>query len=85
MATTIINNPRAVEMSVYVVRAFVQLCALLASNKELARWFAKLETRLEKKTPLILLESWQALPNTKPLGPCTRLSNPVVIRSPSLN
>jgi hypothetical protein len=49
MAATILNSPRAVEMSVYVVRAFVQLREMLASNKELARRFAQLETRLEKK------------------------------------
>ena len=47
MAATILNSPRAIEMSVYVVRAFVQLREMLASNKELARRFAQLETRLE--------------------------------------
>jgi hypothetical protein len=36
-------------MRVYVVRAFVQLCGMLASNKELARRFAQFETRLDKK------------------------------------
>ena len=46
---TILNSPRAVEMSVYVVRAFVKLRELLSSNRELARRFAQLETRLDKK------------------------------------
>lgn len=49
MAATILNSPRAVQMSVYVVRAFVQLRGLIASNQELARRFAQLETRLDKK------------------------------------
>jgi hypothetical protein len=49
MAATILNSPRAVDMSVYVVRAFVKLRALLSSNRELARRFAQLETRLDKK------------------------------------
>ena len=49
MAATILNSTRAVEMSVYVVRALVQLREMLASNKELARRFAQLETRLDKK------------------------------------
>jgi hypothetical protein len=44
MAATVLNSPRAVEMSVYVVRAFVELRQVLASNTELA---SKLET-LEK-------------------------------------
>ena len=41
MAATVLNSPRAVEMSVYVVRAFVKLRQVLASSAELAR---KLET-----------------------------------------
>jgi hypothetical protein len=49
MAAMILNSPHAVEMSVYVVRAFVHLRELLSSNRELARRFAQLETRLEKK------------------------------------
>jgi phage regulator Rha-like protein len=49
MAAMILNSPRAVEMSVYVVRAFVQLREMLSSNRELARRFAQLETRLDKK------------------------------------
>jgi hypothetical protein len=44
MAATILSSPRAIEMSVYVVRAFVQLREMLASNRELARRFAQLET-----------------------------------------
>jgi len=35
-AANILNSPRAVEMSVYVVRAFGRLRELLTSNKELA-------------------------------------------------
>jgi hypothetical protein len=49
MAAMILNSPHAVEMSVYVVRAFVHLRELLSSNRELARRFAQLETRLDKK------------------------------------
>jgi predicted AAA+ superfamily ATPase len=49
MAATILNSPRAVEMSIYVVRAFVQLRELLSSNKELAKRLDQLEARIEKK------------------------------------
>jgi hypothetical protein len=45
-AATILNSPRAVEMSVYVVRAFVRLREILASNKDLARKLAALERSL---------------------------------------
>jgi ORF6N domain len=37
MAATVLSSPRAIEMSVYVVRAFVRLRELLVSNAELAR------------------------------------------------
>lgn len=46
MAATVLNSSRAVEMSIYVVRAFVQLRNLLASNKELAQKFAELERKV---------------------------------------
>lgn len=49
MAATVLNSPRAVEVSIYVVRAFVQMREMLASNKELARRFDELEERLEKR------------------------------------
>ena len=48
-AATIPNSPRAVEMSVYVVRAFVKLREVLSSNRELARRFEQLESRLDSK------------------------------------
>ena len=48
-AATILNSPRAVEVSVYVVRAFVKLRELLGSNRELVRRFEQLEARLDKK------------------------------------
>ena len=43
MAATVLNSPRAVAMSVYVVRAFVRLRQVLASNTELARKLVALE------------------------------------------
>jgi hypothetical protein len=49
MAATVLNSPRAVEMSIYIVRAFVQLRELLSSTKELAKRLDQLEARIEKK------------------------------------
>ncbi len=48
-AANVLNSPRAIAMGVYVVRAFVQLRELLASNKDLARRLDELEARLDKK------------------------------------
>ncbi|MCK9381097.1 MAG: ORF6N domain-containing protein [Sulfuritalea sp.] len=61
MAATILNSPRATEMSVYVVRAFVQLREMLASHKELA---AKLEV-LEQKTEALALKHDTLAHNTR--------------------
>jgi phage regulator Rha-like protein len=47
MAATILNSPRAIEMSVYIVRAFVQLRELLASKTALARKLNELERKLK--------------------------------------
>jgi phage regulator Rha-like protein len=52
MAATVLNSPRAVEMSLYVVRAFVRMREVLATHKELAK---KLEA-LEKKTEALALK-----------------------------
>lgn len=49
MAATILNSARAIDMSVFVVRAFVQSRELLASNKELARRLDQLEAKIAKK------------------------------------
>jgi len=48
-AANVLNSPKAVEMGIYVVRAFLRLREMLASNAELARRFAQLEARLDKK------------------------------------
>lgn len=46
MAASVLNTPRAVEMSVFVVRAFVRLSAFLATHKALAEKLAELERKL---------------------------------------
>jgi hypothetical protein len=46
MAANVLNSARAVEMSVYVVRAFVKLRSVLAEHKDLARELAEVERKL---------------------------------------
>ena len=46
MAANVLNSPEAVRMSVFVVRAFVQMRDLLGSTKELAKQLADLEEKL---------------------------------------
>jgi len=47
MAATILNSKRAIRMSVFVVRAFVRLREMMASNRAIALKIAELEGRLE--------------------------------------
>jgi len=46
MAANILHSPRAVQMSVFVVRAFIKMRETLAQNKELAAQLAALERNL---------------------------------------
>lgn len=46
MAASVLNSPRAVVVSVYVVRAFVRLREAIASHHEFASRLAELETKL---------------------------------------
>jgi ORF6N domain len=47
MAATVLSSERAVQMSVFVVRAFVRLREMLATNRRLAGKIDELENRLD--------------------------------------
>jgi ORF6N domain len=49
MAANVLNSPQAVRMSVLVVRAFIQMRALLSGSKELAVELKKLEAKLTSR------------------------------------
>ena len=49
MAANVLNSPEAVRMSVFVVRAFVQMRDLLGGTKELAKQLATLEKKLTSR------------------------------------
>ena len=49
MAANILNSPRAVQMSVFVVRAFVKMRAVLTDSRELAHKLAALEKELKTR------------------------------------
>lgn len=71
MVAMVLNSPRAVEMSVHVVRAFVRLRQMLATHKELAQKLAELEFRLEGHDQAIhnLFETIRRLMNPPELPP----------------
>lgn len=68
MAASVLNSPKAVEVSVFVVRAFVQLREMLAGQKELAQKIALLERKLgnHDQQIIVLMEAIKQLMNPKP-------------------
>ena len=46
MAASVLNSPRAIEMSVFIVRAFVRLREILHFHKELADKISELENKV---------------------------------------
>lgn len=86
MAAAVLNSPRAVEMSIYVVRAFVKLREVLASNTGLARKLEALEksvatldakTRRQFEEVYTAIRALMAPPNAKsrPIGFTADLDN----------
>ena len=49
MAATVLNSPRAVQMSVFVVRAFVRMRAAFTDSRDLARKLASLEREVKAR------------------------------------
>ncbi len=68
MAASVLNSPKAVEVSVFVVRAFVQLREVLAGHKELARKISQLERKLgdHDEQIMVLVEAIKQLMDPKP-------------------
>nr|WP_298717765.1 ORF6N domain-containing protein [uncultured Steroidobacter sp.] len=74
-AANVLRSPRAIEMSLYVVRAFVQLREMLTSNKELAQRLDELERKLDTHDQAItgILKAIRELmhtpvPKKRPIG-----------------
>jgi hypothetical protein len=74
MAASVLNSERAVQMSIYVVRAFVKLRQMLAPYKEIEKRFAQLEKKLQThdKQIITLVQAIRLLmppPEDKPKEP----------------
>ena len=75
MAASVLNSHRAIEVSVYVVRAFVRLREMLRTHKELARKLAELEKRIEghDEEIIALVEAIRQLMEPAPEKPSKRI------------
>jgi hypothetical protein len=70
MAASVLNSPRAIEASVWVVRAFVKMREALASNRLVLRKLAELEARVgahdaDLKAVITALKSLMLPPDKK--------------------
>ena len=72
MLSAVLRSPRAVRVSIEVVRAFVRLRAMLAGNADLARKLAALEQRYDAQFKVVfdaIRELMQPPPSSKrPIG-----------------
>ena len=68
MAASVLNTPRAMEVSVFVVRAFVKLREMLATHKEVLRKLEEMETRYDAHFKVIFdaIRQLMAPPEKKP-------------------
>ena len=53
MLANVLNNPRAVEMSVQIVRTFVRLRTMLATHKALARQIEEMEKKYDDQFRIV--------------------------------
>jgi hypothetical protein len=69
MVATVLNSDRAVEMSVFVVRAFVRLREMLSTNRRVAAKLAQLERRIKGHDTVIedLIEAIQEMMSPEPV------------------
>lgn len=78
MAANILSSPQAIQMSVFVIRAFIKMRGLLTDTRELAKKLASLETelksRLDSHETAIAQIAARRAPALEPLhsvsGPC---------------
>jgi len=63
MAANILKSDRAIQMSIFVVRAFIRLRDMLNTSRELAKKFQELESRIagHDKSIGVLFEAIRAL------------------------
>jgi hypothetical protein len=68
MAASVLNSPKAIEVSVFVVRVFVQLREAIAGHKELAHKIAQIERKLgdHDEQIMVLVEAIKQLMDPRP-------------------
>ena len=79
MLASVLNSPRAVQMSIYVVEAFVRIRKFLAAHQDLARKLEALEKKYDAKFKGVfkairaLMDSHAAVPRSHRLPPVIKI------------
>jgi hypothetical protein len=72
MAANMLSSPRAVEVSIFIVRAFVRLREVLATHVDLARKLAALEKKYDEEFKKVWREILKLItpsePRKRPIG-----------------
>lgn len=68
MVASVLNSPKAIEVSIFIVRAFVKLREAIAGHKELSHKITQLEQKLKDHDEqiLVLIEAIKQLMDPKP-------------------
>ena len=83
MLSAVLHSPRAVNVSIEIVRAFVRLRAFLATHSALARKVASLEKRYDGQFRIVF-DALREL-TTPPSRPVRRIQADALPESPSSN
>jgi hypothetical protein len=79
MLSSVLNSERAIQVNIEIMRAFVKLRRMLASNAELSRRFDELESKYDRKFKVVFDAIRQLmsppLPGRKQIGFRTRVQN----------
>jgi hypothetical protein len=72
MLSSVLNSPRAIAVNIEIMRAFVRLRAILASNKELAQRLDQFEARTDAQFAVVFEAIRQLTtapqPRKRPIG-----------------
>ena len=69
MLSSVLHSPRSIQVNVEIMRAFVQLRRMLASNAELARRLGELEKKYDRKFKVVFDAIHELMDQGRPLKP----------------
>jgi hypothetical protein len=72
MLSSVLNSPRAIQVNIEIMRAFVRLRQLLSTNAELARQLSALEKKYDRKFKIVFDAIRELMTERAPAGATAR-------------